>query len=384
VTPGRFAGRLAALAAFTVALWLTDALPAAAAGPCDAVGWREVTSGGRSIRAVSSLAGAAHGERVFAGSRQGTDNVMLWSGAPAAEQWQAETAFTGIPVTDGLVTPGRATDVWISTFGAAPGYNGPVLGRGSGQLFSPRGTLRSWFMALAATQSDVFVAVSKPDDRGVYRWDEANLEWTLQGGSGIDTVVFRTLEAGPDGRLWLGTDARGLWRSDDGGASWLPSGEAPDWTVWSVAVAPYDARTLLAGLGPPDAAVGVTGYPRGLRLSSDGGERWVDVSPRPVVDTAGDVITALAFRADETGTAFAAAWKSGLFASHDGGLSWSPLAVPGEQQRFFEALLVLPVSDTCELLYAAGTDGLWARNLAARHQTAYLPVTVRSATTGAR
>jgi hypothetical protein len=316
---------------------------------------------------------------LYAGSRGGSGNVMLFSGSTQTENWQAETAFTGIPVTDVLVTPGLGTEAWVSTFGSPPSYNGPVLGRAAGGQFTPRGTLRSWFMSLAATGSGVFVAVSKPDDRGVYRWDDAQGDWVRLGGATIDTVVFRALEAGPDGALWLATDSRGLWRSGDSGSTWLTSSGSADWTVWSVAVSPDDAGIVLAGLGRPDGAAGVGGYAAGLRRSVDGGLSWLDASPSLLAGTDDETVTALAFSRRTAGLAFASGWKSGLFVSRDGGASWLPYGTPVDQQRYFEALLLLPVTASCELLYAAGSDGIWVRNLADAPHAVYLPANLQRA-----
>lgn len=369
--------RLVFVLGFATTATVLGATEASAAGPCDALGWQEITSSGRPIRNVSTLAGPASDGRVFAGSRQGSENITLFSGFPIAEQWQAETAFSGLPVTDVLVTAGRPTEVWVSTFGAPPSYDGPVLGRGPGELFAPRGTLQSWFMSLAASPTDVFVAASKPTDRGVFRWDETSGDWTRLGGADIDTVTFHTLETGGDGRLWLGTDARGLWRSEDGGATWLRVGE-DGLTVWSAAVAPDRPDLVLAGLGPPDAGASVAGYPRGIRVSPDGGASWVEVA-QPELRVA-DIVSALAFGATDTSRVFASGYNEGLFVSRDRGVTWLPLPVPVEQQRFYDALHVLRATEACELLLAGSADGLWARNLTPPvAATIYLPLSLRDA-----
>jgi hypothetical protein len=228
-------------------------------------------------------------------------------------------------------------------------------------------------MSLAATNGGVFVAVSKPDDRGVYRWDEALGDWVRLGGATIETVVFHALEAGPDGALWLATDSRGLWRSGDNGSTWLTSSGSADWTVWSVAASPDDPNVVLAGLGPPDGAAGVGGYAAGMRRTASGGLSWVDASPRLLADTAGETVTAVAFSRRVAGLAFASGWKSGLFVSRDGGSTWLPYGTPVDQQRYFAALLLLDVTASCELLYAAGSDGLWVRNLAEAPHAVYVP-----------
>jgi len=46
------------------------------------------------------------------------------------------------------------------------------------------------------------------------------------------------------------------------------------------------------------------------------------------------------------------------------------------------ALLVVPVSQTCELLVAGGADGLWARNTMPPAATLYLPAAPKFAAVG--
>jgi hypothetical protein len=303
---------------------------------------------------------------------------MLASGAAVTTDWSAESRFTGVPVTDLLVTPGRETEVWASTFGLASPYDGPVFGKGPDGVFAEKGILRSWFMALAATDTDTYVATSKPGDRGVYRWDEATAQWRLAGGQTIETGAFHALEAGGDGRLWLGTDARGLWRSDDRGVTWQETsgdGTSP-LSVWSVAVSPSDPERILMGLGPPDVAAPDApadgGYRRGLAISPDGGDLWVFASERGLSES--DIVTDIVFDPVETDVAFAAGYSRGLFSSRDGGASWFQYPVPDREQLHFEALLVLEVTESCRLLFAGGKNGLFVRDLEASHRACYLPV----------
>jgi photosystem II stability/assembly factor-like uncharacterized protein len=79
------------------------------------------------------------------------------------------------------------------------------------------------------------------------------------------------LTADPElpGRMYCGTAGDGLWRSDDGGASWHPVGdETRDRQVTAVAVSPTEqghngARVIYVGTEPS-----------AMFRSSDGGEHW--------------------------------------------------------------------------------------------------------------
>ena len=66
------------------------------------------------------------------------------------------------------------------------------------------------------------------------------------------------------GSVLAGGDA-GVYRTDDGGRSWQPTGVSGK-TVWEIAVAPADARQVYVGV-----------QPAALYRSRDGGETWAEV-----------------------------------------------------------------------------------------------------------
>jgi hypothetical protein len=136
---------------------------------------------------------------------------------------------------------------------------------------------------------------------------------------------------------------------------------------------------ILVGLGPPDSGAGA-GYVRGLSLSPDGGQRWFGAT-EPNLSQA-DIVPAIAFSESTPTRAFASGFGKGLFSSSDSGATWSPYPVPGAEQRFFEALLAVPVSEGCELLYAGGQNGLFARNILAVHETVFVPLAGKRAVVG--
>ena len=336
---------------------------------------------------VSSLAGTNDSPRMYAGSRftsspTGAQRATLYSWPTTSPLYQPETAVSAFRITDVLATPRRATSLWASTLGTGDNFLGPVLGGTSGSDLSARGSLRSWFMKLAATEADVFAAVTEPSSIGVYRWDEFGYDWQLAGGDNIDTSVFMALESGPDGRLWLGADRSGVWRSSDAGGTWqLVSDSLLPWTPWSIAVSPSDSSLVAAGLGKPEGDVGVGGYPKGLRTSRDGGDSWQSPSAGGTLNRNdelmnAELVTAMVFGQREPSTAIAAAWSDGLFVSRNGGATWQYMASPAGQHGYFEALMTIvpPDEPTCELLFAAGATGVWYTNLYQTYETVYVPL----------
>ncbi len=89
----------------------------------------------------------------------------------------------------------------------------------------------------------------------------------VKAAAGVEQRSLRHLSR-MNGDLLAGTDD-GVARSSDGGLSWRPSGIA-GFFVWDVAAAPDDPHTLFA----------VT-EPAALFRSSDGGRSWVEIDVIP-------------------------------------------------------------------------------------------------------
>ena len=108
-------------------------------------------------------------------------------------------------------------------------------------------------------------------------------------------VVQRTSSPGTPGLMFVGTESRGLLRSNDGGASWQPAipdrfdstvlsgGNAAPLAVTAVAVDPEDEQIVYAStniwLGTNPAHL----TPLGVVVSVDGGRQWLEMSRAQVV-----------------------------------------------------------------------------------------------------
>jgi photosystem II stability/assembly factor-like uncharacterized protein len=130
----------------------------------------------------------------------------------------------------------------------------------------------------------------------------------------------------------------GMYRSDNGGASWQRIGLERTFQIGRILVDPADANTVFV------AALGHAYGPnpeRGVFRSRDGGRHWTRVLYRD--DDTGAID--LAFRPGDPGVIYAALWQTrrppwsvyapssgpggGLYRSSDGGDSWIPLAGHG-------------------------------------------------------
>jgi photosystem II stability/assembly factor-like uncharacterized protein len=130
----------------------------------------------------------------------------------------------------------------------------------------------------------------------------------------------------------------GMYRSDDGGATWQHIGLADSRQISRILVDPADARTVYVGVlghayGPSDE--------RGVYKSTDGGEHW-----QRVLDKGPDVgIADIAMATNKPQVLFAATWDAhrpawstyaplegpgnGLYRSTDGGAHWDAISGHG-------------------------------------------------------
>jgi photosystem II stability/assembly factor-like uncharacterized protein len=120
-----------------------------------------------------------------------------------------------------------------------------------------------------------------------------------------------------------------LWKSTDGGASWndvskgLPLDECH--SVSSLSVGPKDPSTLYAGVAVGSEYIACPGAePGDVWRSTDGGLSWLRLAAIPEYDPTFPGVSGLVTHPQNTGIIYA--WNEvGLFKSSDGGVSWSTL-----------------------------------------------------------
>jgi hypothetical protein len=157
--------------------------------------------------------------------------------------------------------------------------------------------------------------------------------WTPAGGT-AGTDVASTTARGGDGTLWLGSGIMpaAILRSTDDGATWQPSGAlgaSIDW-IESIAVAPSNPMRIYA---TGSAFVGA----RQLRMwrSDDGGTSWMPLATTALLPTESSELQVVAIDPDDADRAFvrvtnaAAVLEEAVFRTDDAGAGWSEvLRVP--------------------------------------------------------
>lgn len=314
---------------------------------------------------VTALGGSAASGRVYAGTLDNRTSNRMYSLGLDGSAWASVADFIGIGIVD-ILSNRTDTGVGMWASGTDGGAVNGVFGAADTAplAFTPRGTLRS-VQRLLATGGEILAASGDPAARGIYAWDAAQSRWVPRGGNAISTRAFWAFEAAPQ-RLWLGTDGAGVWTSTDAGASWqaVAGGlSIQTATITAIAVDPRDPEHVVIGLGPRVDAPATAPPYRGVRATTDGGTTW----SAPVLSDV-DYISALTFSQAVPGRLIAAAYGVGLLLSDDGGATWQTLLGPRPwtlHYNYFYDLQVLAPSGHpgCELLFAAGRGGVWARDI---------------------
>ena len=131
---------------------------------------------------------------------------------------------------------------------------------------------------------------------GIWVSDDAGITWTQVGALPSRPLAMAVVEAGSSsgapGLVLVGTESRGLLRSNDRGASWQPVdsavlswGNAAPLAVTAVAIDPEDHQIVYAAtniwLGTHTARL----TPLGIAVSVDGGRQWLRLSRAELSDS---------------------------------------------------------------------------------------------------
>ncbi len=168
------------------------------------------------------------------------------------------------------------------------------------------------------TPSTLFAAVGDT----VFRSQDGAASWTASGAGLRPNLRVKTVVLDPaaPSTVYAGTSI-GVWKSTDGGASWLPARQgmalAPLAPIAALAVDPQAHETVYAGASPGSL---VDGQARGLYVSTDGGASW---TAQPVAAGNPRVSCLAVSPADHS--VFACAQGRGLYRSLGGGGRWQPI-----------------------------------------------------------
>jgi hypothetical protein len=199
--------------------------------------------------------------------------------------------------------------------------------------------------------------------RGLFRSEDAGASWRPAGEGAIRSpqlmslAVSGTERAGDLGVVYAGTEPTALYRSEDGGETWaecvallaLPS--AP---TWSFPPRPYTSHVRAIGLDPNAAGRLYVAIEAGaLVRSADGGRTWEDRRPDGPFDT-----HTLDLPAQTPGRVYSAAGDGfmqpgmGFALSRDGGDTWERPSA-GLQHHYLWGLAVDPGDPDALVISAA-------------------------------
>jgi photosystem II stability/assembly factor-like uncharacterized protein len=254
--------------------------------------------------------------------------------------------------TDGAASwtrPGNVSNVWslavdpLDTGNVYAVNDSGILkstaGGGSWSVVSPEGTAKdpfpwlvSW-VVVAPGEGGLSTVYAGGNARGVFKSLDGGSTWTL-ATSGLFATSIYSLAIDPHNphTVYAGAYVAGLYRSTDGAASWSATGNLPGVNVFVLASDPLEPGTFYAG------------GPSGLYKSIDGGANWVQLPVDPPVTDLAASISPLAVDTRNPGTVY-----SGGFKSTDGGASWAKLA-------FLPSALAIDPQDS-GTLYAGATEG---------------------------
>ena len=182
-------------------------------------------------------------------------------------------------------------------------------------------------------------------------------KWTIQGpgniGARANTIAVHPLN---ENIVFTGYSSGGLWRTIDGGATWLPVFDDQLWpSIGDVTFDPSNPSTIYVGTGDPN----ISFYPMlgdGVYKSTDGGDTWTNIGLEE-----NRVIPEIIVHPNNPNILFAASMglpfvrdnNRGLYRSKNGGDSWEQVLFISDSTGIID-IQMDPFNP--DVLYASGWD----------------------------
>lgn len=244
-----------------------------------------------------------------------TGSGGLWASSDAAATWHQSAAPREWGDVYALVLDPTNPAVAY----AATTHAGIIKSQDSGEHWTPVSTLRVQVIAIAPSRPTTIYAA---DQSAFYRSDDSGLSWrpvtSLPAGTYVVSVAVQ-----PDSELtvYAGTYGTGLFKSTDGGMTWAAAGAGLPGSdvLWidHLTFVFHDPANLLA------VAVDRRTWQSGLYRSTDGGATWVAVFSYP----GPAVLSGLELGPGNPLLIYLIADRA-LFKSGDDGATWITLTIP--------------------------------------------------------
>ena len=181
--------------------------------------------------------------------------------------------------------------------------------------------------------------------------------WTTQGpgniGGRINTIATHPTNTNI---IYVGSAAGGLFKTTDGGQNWLPIFDDFSYlAIGDITISSHNSNVIYVGTGDPN----ISGYPaigNGIYKSEDGGASWthLGLADQSIVSSIiVDPADSLTIFAGTMGIPFERDNKRGLYKSTDGGQSWTQVLFVSDQAGIID-MVKDPIYPG--ILYAASWD----------------------------
>jgi len=184
--------------------------------------------------------------------------------------------------------------------------------------------------------------------------------WALAGPSNVHgrITAMAADPTAPD-RVFIGAADGGVFRSTNGGADWAPVfDDMPVLSIGAIAIDPTDPDVIYVGTGETNAA-GDTYAGDGVYKSTDGGDSWINVGlplsakiGRISIDPKDSQRVFVAV----TGPLYSTSAERGVYRSENGGNSWEQVLFVAEDAGAID--VVVDPSTSRDFVFAATWDRL--------------------------
>src|SRR5256885_467066 len=156
----------------------------------------------------------------------------------------------------------------------------------------------------------------------------SQLKWRLIGPFRGGRVLAVSGVQGQPKHFYFGSVGGGVWETNDAGRTWQPIFDnVPIASIGSIAVAPSNPEVIYVGTGEADMRSDIL-YGKGIYKSTNGGHSWIHIGladsyqiGRILVDPKDPNVVFVA----ALGHAYGPNEERGIFRSTDGGQSWNKI-----------------------------------------------------------